>query len=37
VMAVSASALLSDVLRKKADRVLLIDNPGDLHYDNFLS
>ena len=37
VMAVSSSALLSDVLRKKADRVLLIDNRGDLNCDNFLS
>jgi uncharacterized LabA/DUF88 family protein len=37
VTAVSSTALLSDVLRKKADRVLLIDNPGDLHCDNFLS
>jgi uncharacterized LabA/DUF88 family protein len=36
VLAVSASALLSDVLRKKADRVLLIDIPGDLYYENFL-
>ena len=37
IIAVSSSALLSDVLRKKADRILLIDNPGDLHYENFLS
>ncbi len=37
VMVVSSSALLSDMLRKKADRVLLIDGQGDLNCDNFLS
>ena len=37
VLVVSSAALLSEVLRKKADRVLLIDNPGDLNYENFLS
>ena len=37
VVAVSSAALLSDLLRRKADRVSLIDSPGDLYYDNFLS
>ncbi len=35
VVVVSSSALLSETLRKKADRVLLIDNGGDLNYENF--
>lgn len=37
VVVVSASMLLSDVLRKKADRVLLIDSNGELNCDHFLS
>ena len=37
VTVVSAASLLSDVLRKKADRVLLIDSNGELNYANFLS
>jgi len=37
VMVVSSSSLLSDVLRKKADRVLLIDADGPLNYNEFLS
>ncbi|MFM8330404.1 MAG: NYN domain-containing protein [Candidatus Methylumidiphilus sp.] len=37
VMVVSAASLLSELLRKKADRVLLIDNEGDLSFNNFLS
>ncbi|MCX7111301.1 MAG: NYN domain-containing protein [Candidatus Methylumidiphilus sp.] len=37
VVVVSALSLLSDVLRKKADRVLLIDADGALNFDNFLS
>ncbi len=37
VVVVSSSALLSETLRKKADRVWLIDNGGDLSYENFLS
>lgn len=37
IMVVSSSSLLSDTLRKKADRVLLIDKEGDLNFDNFLS
>jgi uncharacterized LabA/DUF88 family protein len=37
VAAVSSSAILSDELRRKADRVFLIDAPGDLNYSNFLS
>jgi uncharacterized LabA/DUF88 family protein len=37
VMVVSSAAILSDELRKKADRVLLIDSPGELNYGNFLA
>lgn len=37
VVVVSSTALLSDELRKKADRVLLVDGPGDLNGNNFLS
>ncbi|MGZ8216171.1 LabA-like NYN domain-containing protein [Methylomagnum sp.] len=37
VTVVSSSAMLSDALRKKADRVLLVDSAGDLNYINFLS
>lgn len=36
VTVVSSSSLLSDFLRKKADRVLLIDNEGQLNFNNFL-
>lgn len=37
IMVVSSSVLLSDTLRKKADRVLLIDKEGDLNFEHFLS
>lgn len=37
VLVVSSMALLSDLLRKKADRVILIDNEGNLNYEQFLS
>lgn len=37
VIVVSSSAMLSDELRRKADRVLLIDGPGDINGGNFLS
>jgi uncharacterized LabA/DUF88 family protein len=37
VVVVSASSLLSDVLRKKADRVLLIDENGEINCDKFFS
>ena len=37
VQVVSASTILSDVLRKKADRVLLIDTDGELNCNHFLS
>ncbi len=37
VQVVSALTILSDVLRKKADRVLLMDGHGELYFDNFLS
>ncbi len=37
VMAVSSSALLSDELRKKADRVLLIDGEGEMNCGRFFS
>ena len=37
VTVVSSSALLSDMLRKKADRVLLIDADGPLNCNGFLS
>jgi uncharacterized LabA/DUF88 family protein len=37
VVAVSSAAMLSDVLRKKADRNVLIDAEGALHFRNFLS
>jgi len=37
VTVVSSSSLLSDVLRKKADRVLLIDTDGPLNCNEFLS
>ncbi len=37
IVVVSAASLLSDILRKKADRVLLIDAGGELGFENFLS
>lgn len=37
VVVVSSSSLLSDTLRKKADRLLMIDNGGELDYSNFIS
>lgn len=37
VIVVSSAALLSDALRKKADRVLLIDSEGEYHAVNFLA
>ena len=36
-VAVSSAALLSDVLRRKADRTIFLDAEGDLNYRNFLS
>ena len=37
VMVVSSANMLSETLRKKADRVLLIDGNGDCNYGRFLS
>ena len=37
VMAVSSSAMLSDELRRKADRVLLVDDEGEWNCGRFLS
>lgn len=37
LVAVSAEKMLSGELRKKADRVVLLNKPGDLNFKNFLS
>ena len=37
ITAVSMAKMLSDEMNKKADRVLLIEKPGDLNFNNFLS
>lgn len=34
---VSSSSMLSDMLRKKADRTLLVDAEGEINYENFLT
>lgn len=36
IIAVSAEKMLSGELRKKADRVVLLNKPGDLNFKNFL-
>lgn len=37
IWAVSADGMLSDELKKKADRVLKINTPGEINFNNFVS